>query len=42
VESLQPQTRDVSAEIGVDAFVLEQLLKGIEDLKIAGMRRADE
>jgi hypothetical protein len=42
MESLQPQTRDVPAQIGVDASVLEQLLKGIEDLKIAGIRRADE
>jgi hypothetical protein len=42
MESLQPQTRDVPVETGVDASVLEQLLKGIADLKIAGMRRADE
>jgi hypothetical protein len=39
VESLQPQTRDVSTKTGVDASVLEQLLKGITDLKMAGMRR---
>jgi hypothetical protein len=28
--------------IGVDMFVLEELLKGIADLKITVMRRADE
>jgi hypothetical protein len=42
VESYQPQTRDVVADTGVDASMLEQLIKEIADLKIAGMRRADE
>jgi hypothetical protein len=41
VESLQPQTRDVPAKTGVDASMLEQLLKGIAGLKIAGMKRND-
>jgi hypothetical protein len=41
MESLQLQTRDVSAKTGVDASVLEQLLKGITDLKIAGKTRND-
>jgi hypothetical protein len=35
------QTRDVPAKIGVDASMLEQLLKGITGLKIAGMKRND-
>jgi hypothetical protein len=42
VESLQLQTQDVLIETGVDASGLEQLLIGIADLKIVGMRRADE
>jgi hypothetical protein len=41
VESFQPQTRDVPAKTGVDASVLDQLLKGIVDLKIVGMKRND-
>jgi hypothetical protein len=41
VESLQLQTRDVPAKTRVDASVLEQLLKGITDLKIAVMMRND-
>jgi hypothetical protein len=32
----QSQTREVRAEIGIDAYMLKQLLQGIVDLKIAG------
>jgi hypothetical protein len=41
LESLQPQTRDVPTETGVDTSVLEQLLKGIAGSKITGMTRND-
>jgi protein-L-isoaspartate O-methyltransferase len=42
IGSYEPQSREVSTKTGVDTSVLEQLLKGIVDLEIEIMRRADE
>jgi hypothetical protein len=42
MEIHQLQTRDRLVETGINVSMLEELLKGIVDLKIAGMRRADE